>query len=203
MMLLTEFCTGGTLRSRIHNSTNPLTTEARIRYGLQIAQGLSDMHHHAPPIVHRDLKPSNVLLDRYDNAKLCDFGLSHSTLQSALSQATMLEQQVKSSSGTNLYKAPEVWDPRMNKGCESDIYSFGILMHELFCGVIPWADRTSDELMFLHHVLHQSPSVDAELQRQWPHLATLIGNCVLPDPAARPTAAKLVTFFSNLTNGTD
>lgn len=82
---------------------------------------------HGKQIVHRDLKPSNILVTRNgNNVKIIDFGLSDADDYAILKQAA----------GTLKYMAPEQKNGRYETGgvnnCKSDIYSFGILLRELF-----------------------------------------------------------------------
>jgi len=159
---------------------------------LQIAEGLTELHHQNPPIVHRDLKPTNVLIDENENGKLCDFGFAHTTQQSSI--ASSVDMRSRSGAGTDLYKAPEVWDPDQKNGGPSDIYSFGILIHELFTSSVPWADQTKEGL-WSSHMKGLTPPVDPELRQSHPKVAHIIDQCVRSDPNKRPQATQLISAF--------
>jgi len=86
-----------------------------------IAQGLSWFHKAKPPIVHHDLKPSNILLDKDDNPKICDFGLSH----------FIFDESIRSSAGSKLWSAPEVLQDEDHNE-KVDVFSFAIMTWQLF-----------------------------------------------------------------------
>lgn len=82
---------------------------------------------HGKQIVHRDLKPSNILITRNgNNVKIIDFGLSDADDYAILKQTA----------GTLKYMAPEQKHGLHGTvgviDCKSDIYSFGLLLRELF-----------------------------------------------------------------------
>lgn len=77
---------------------------------------------HSKQILHRDLKPSNILVTRNGgNVKIIDLGLSDADGYAILKQ----------SAGTREYMAPEQV-ARGRLDCRADIYSFGLLLREIF-----------------------------------------------------------------------
>jgi len=174
----------------------PLTDKIRYKYAFQIAEGLLEIHSQSPPIVHRDLKPTNVLLDENDNVKLCDFGLAHTHSQSISAESAF--GSARSGAGTDLYKAPEVWDPKFKATTAADTYSFGILLHELFDGEAPWADKTKQMLMTLHLHQKKSPPVSAKLTKEYPNIATLVEACTRHKPEARMKDVDVVNALREL-----
>lgn len=101
----------------------PLTLLRKTRMAHDAALGITWLHE-ILKIVHRDLKPANLLLDDNLRVKVTDFGFSE--LRRDASEPR--EVQMK---GTALYAAPEIWK---KEGCStaSDVYSFGIILWELF-----------------------------------------------------------------------
>jgi serine/threonine protein kinase len=88
--------------------TKPQLTDAiRYKIAVQIAEGLTELHHHNPPIIHRDIKPSNILLDAHQNVKLCDFGLSQ-FVRNGDNTTNDSVVTLSNGAGTDLYKAREV-----------------------------------------------------------------------------------------------
>lgn len=112
-------------------------------------------------VVHRDLKPANLLLDENLRVKVADFGFSELTAD----EVPQREVQMK---GTALYAAPEVWK---QEECSkaSDVYSFGIILWELyteeepFIGYLEAADFYDDVI-----VKGARPIIPAFLQRSPP-----------------------------------
>ena len=87
------------------------------------------MHHECfAPIVHRDITSNNILLDLEFQAHISDFGLAK-VLDVDVSNCTSL-------AGTKGYLAPELaYTTRVTEKC--NVYSFGVLVLELFIGHHP------------------------------------------------------------------
>ncbi|MBR0290191.1 MAG: protein kinase [Selenomonadaceae bacterium] len=97
-------------------------------------------------ILHKDLKPANIMmLSSGKGVALIDFGIS-SVMDSG---ASMIITQSGWAPG---YSAPESVAPKYLYLEESDYYSFGITLYELFCGYMPYKNFTKEEIMRLLEV---------------------------------------------------
>ncbi|KAJ1914330.1 Protein kinase [Tieghemiomyces parasiticus] len=105
------------------------------RFFQQIISAVDYCHRHK--IVHRDLKPENLLLDKYDNVKIADFGLSN-----FMSDGEFL----KTSCGSPNYAAPEVINGHYYSGPEVDVWSCGIILYVMLCGKLPFDDDSIPQL---------------------------------------------------------
>jgi serine/threonine-protein kinase len=103
---------------------------------LQVADGLSAIH--GVGVVHRDLKTANLMRDRDGVVRVMDFGIAKQHGASA-GGATV------TATGT-LMGTPEYMSPEQLRGEEvgfrSDLYSFGIVIYELFSGTLPFRGDT-------------------------------------------------------------
>ncbi len=122
---VSPYVPGGTLTQKIRLS--PLTIQKIISYGMEIASALDYLH--SQGIIHRDLKSENILLDLRQNCYLADFGLARLVSTSTLAFHT--------GHGTPPYAPPEQIQSRAITP-RSDIFSFGILLYEMFTGQLPW-----------------------------------------------------------------
>jgi surface protein len=101
-----------------------------------INEGLRDLHKSS--IIHKDIKPSNLMLsDNEDAVRIIDFGIS--------SVMTGDVSLIKTTTGMSLaYSAPETFSGTYLR--DSDYYSFGITLYEIFTGFHPFRKHGSDDM---------------------------------------------------------
>lgn len=101
-----------------------------------INEGLHALH--SAGVIHKDLKPSNIMLNSDgETVSIIDFGIS----SFVEGNNTVL---VTKTGMTPEYSAPETFKNLFLK--ESDYYSFGITLFELFCGYTPYANMQPEEI---------------------------------------------------------
>ena len=127
--IVMEYVCGKTLRRAIRENGIPFLR--CVQMAIQIADALAKIH--AAGIIHRDLKPSNILVTRDGRVKIVDFGLAKSlrARHELLRDAQQTENGIIL--GTAAYMSPE---QAGGKKCDerSDIFSFGVMLHEMLTG---------------------------------------------------------------------
>lgn len=93
---------------------------------------------HQNDIIHKDLKPSNIMFsDDNKSVAIIDFGIS-----SVVEEGNTV--LVTKTGMTPEYSAPETFRNLFLE--ESDYYSFGITLYELFCGYTPYKNMNAEEI---------------------------------------------------------
>lgn len=186
--LALEYLDGESLRNRMDRA--PLAVREVLRTALPVAQALQAAH--AAGVTHHDLKPENVLLPRDGRLRVVDFGIA------AVVDAERPASQRPSLSGTPGYMAPERWLGEPG-GPPADVWSLGVLIHELVAGHRPFEGPRQDPRPLYRRVLEatQPPVLEGDAE-----VAGLVQACLAPDPAARPTAAELIERIERLLHAT-
>ncbi|CAL0303342.1 unnamed protein product [Lupinus luteus] len=130
--LVMELCEGGELFDRIV-AKGHYTERAAANVTKTILEVCKVCHDNG--VIHRDLKPENFLFaDGSENSplKAIDFGLS---------TFYVAGERFSEIVGSPYYMAPEVL--RRNYGPQIDVWSTGVILYILLCGVPPfWADHS-------------------------------------------------------------
>ncbi len=111
-----------------------LSTAARVELIVQVARAVAYAHHQL--IIHRDLKPSNILVDGEGRVRLLDFGVAK------LIDPGDADSQGDVTVAGGRALTPQYASPEQVRGdvvgTASDVYSLGIVAHELFTGTRPY-----------------------------------------------------------------
>ncbi|KAJ7947116.1 Receptor-like protein kinase [Quillaja saponaria] len=137
--LVMEFMPNGSLEKWLYSHNCSLDFQQRFDIMIDVASALEYLHHGFPtPVVHCDLKRSNILLDEDMVAHVADFGI-----------AKLLDKG-QSTTHTNTlatlgYIAPE-YGAKGIVSTKGDVYSFGIMLMEIFTRMKPTDDMFGGEL---------------------------------------------------------
>ena len=134
MFLIMEYAGKGELFDEIVKYKT-LPEPLSFQYFQQIVAGIDYLHQLG--VVHRDLKPENILISSENVIKIVDFGLSNVYKQN---------QKLQTSCGSPCYAAPEMIQGKLYDGLKVDIWSSGIILYALLCGVLPFDDSNIQNL---------------------------------------------------------
>ncbi|GLC35525.1 hypothetical protein PLESTB_000198200 [Pleodorina starrii] len=188
--LVLEFCDKGSLKDALDQHAfmqgNAFNLGAMLETASDIAKAM--VHMHAANVLHSDLKARNIMLKSSGTegrgviAKVADFGLSTRMEHTETHLSSCFQ-------GTLTHMAPEVMlEGRISKA--ADVYSFGILMWELFCAGDPFSGVPR---------AHLGHAITKECRRpKFPPFAprdyvALAARCWDPDAAARPTFEQVLS----------
>jgi serine/threonine protein kinase len=160
--LAMEYVDGGDLHRR--TLAGEVTPERARQVIAQVCEALQFAH--GQGVIHRDIKPANILITSDWQVKVADFGLARD-LQAA---GTPDEAEY----GTPDYVAPERWTAGAAVDHRADVYSLGVVIHELLTGKTPAAagSRAGRGLP--------------------PGFAGVLSKCLMHDPARRYGSATEV-----------
>ncbi len=193
--VVSELLRGQTLRERMKDG--PLPIRAAVSYTLEIAQGLIAAHHLG--VIHRDLKPENVFVTEDGRLKILDFGLAKCRNEVlGLPDDSSKSTQPGTIMGTVGYMSPE-----QVRGCgatvdeRSDIFSLGVILHEMIAGVAPFERETPVETLYAI-LKDEAPSLHAR-EGLTEDLEHVIRHCLEKSPTARFQSARDLAFVLEFT----
>ena len=180
-------------------AANGLPVDKIMEIAVALVEALAAAHEKG--IVHRDLKPGNVMVTREGRVKVLDFGLAKDVSAESSDSATLTSAgrtQAGVVMGTPAYMSPEQVSGR-TLDHRTDIFSLGVLLHEMATGRRPFAGSSSAELV--SSILRDEPPSITELRADLPlDLARVIRRCLEKDPRHRlQTARDVSNEFRDMT----
>ena len=182
--LVMEYVRGMTLAEKLR--PNGLPEKQTIAFGEQIAKALRCAHEIG--VVHRDLKPTNIMITPTGEVKLLDFGVSLLLTRPSNDAQTETVTLLEHAFGTLPYMAPEQLTRQpVDQRC--DIYTLGVVLHEMATGKRPFDNKVSTVL--IADILHKPPALSLEPNPQMsPALAAIIVKCLEKNPNDRYQSAN-------------
>lgn len=180
-----QYVEGRSMAARVEGEGPLSLAEARRALG-EVAAALAAAHQQG--IIHRDIKRANILYeDATGRSLVSDFGIAAMGPGTAPNAMRLTGTGVII--GTPRYMSPEqlLAEPVSEK---TDIYSLGLLAHELLVGSAPFRASSPHELIAAHlrdlpaRLAQRGADVDPELDE-------LIARCLEKEASKRPTAAEV------------
>ncbi len=189
--LVLRFIEGETLKARLDRGQ--LTLPEILDVIRPMGEALT--YAHTQGVLHRDVKPSNVMLTQDGKVFLTDFGLARIVQagESSLTRDALV--------GTPYYISPEQAMGKSELDPRTDIYSFGVVLYELFTGRVPFQADTPFAVIHDHIYtpLPMPTAINPDLPRA---LERVLLKALAKEPDARyATAIELVTTVEEAVTG--
>lgn len=165
----------GTDLERLVRKRGPLSADMAMGYLLQACSGIAEAHKLG--IIHRDIKSSNLFLTENGMIKVIDWGLAKQTLngETGITQANHVV-------GSLAYMSPEQLDGG-EVDARTDIWSLGVVLHELITGKLPFSGDTYGEI--IHNILHKEPTATTWMSEISLALDAIMRRCLQKDRSLR------------------
>lgn len=190
-----EYLPGKTLQDYLVENYNFMLEEI-LDIFIQIASALD--HAHSKGVIHRDIKPDNVKVLQDNVVKIMDFGIAG--LENRNSNLT----QDGTILGTIAYISPEQLYNTKNVTTRADLFSYGVMMYEMFTHKLPFDGDTVGATIM--KIMAEQPEPPRNLNSRIPELIEkVILRCLEKDPNnrfdnARQVVEELVAFRISLSN---
>jgi tetratricopeptide (TPR) repeat protein/predicted Ser/Thr protein kinase len=163
--IVMEYVEGMNLKEVIRQ--DKLTIDKKLKISVQIAEGIKAAHEKG--IIHRDIKSSNIMINPDGLVKIMDFGL-----------ARVLETdhitKTGTTVGTTAYMSPEQLAGH-EADERSDIWSYGVVLYELFCGELPFKGKYEQAIIYA--ITEEDPKPISQISSDIPgRIEHLIHRCL-------------------------
>lgn len=170
---------------------------------IKVCEGVSFAHSRG--VIHRDLKPANIMVGRFGEVQIMDWGVAKivGRKEDTADRAVVSDRQDDDASrtmagsilGTPSYMSPEQARGEVNNmGPESDIFSLGVILYELLALHTPWTAQTSAQVLDqVKNLEPESPARRSPERRIPPELDQLAMKCLVKAPSKRiPNPQELI-----------
>jgi serine/threonine protein kinase len=187
-----DFCNYDTLKNIIKKNTEKLSIKDKVKICLDCAKGINYLHYNG--ILHENIKTNNILI--YKNftinqdiqylAKLSDYGIGYHLEKNAIIKKKINFKNFK-------WKSPEIIKNELID-FKSDIYSFGILMWEIFSEKKAFSEFSLYPFQLSYKIAKEKIRPDLNLlELHTPSsIKNLIIRCWDDDKNIRPNAEEIV-----------
>ncbi|KAA0209700.1 hypothetical protein EDM80_14165 [bacterium] len=180
---------------------------------LKLCEGIAFAHSRG--VIHRDLKPANIMVGRFGEVQIMDWGVAKIVARSEKDQheKAVISDRMESSFGATMVGAivgtPSYMSPEQARGetdslgVESDIFALGVIFYELLSLRSPWTGKTSDEVLEQVRTYNPDPPSRRNLDRAIaPELDDLALRCLEKDRERRlATVRELMVNVRNYMEG--
>ncbi len=185
-----EYVSGGDLQRLIGTPALCLNLNEVLKYSLQFCDGMIFANSRGLK-VHRDIKPGNCLITEEGELKITDFGLAKlgrplfewRTNESHLGDicSDPLATKTGVGAGTVPYMAPEQFEDVKNVNVRADVFSFGVMLYQMYSGSLPFPRADSWEEVLVQRITTAPPplATDSEL------FNSIVARCLQVEPAHR------------------
>ncbi|KAM9968095.1 hypothetical protein ACTFIW_002528 [Dictyostelium discoideum] len=185
----TEYITGSNLDIVIKNLDEKNELQLILRLSEEIASAMSFLH--SFNIVHRSLHPKNILLNSDLKIYIKDYGFT--SLKDETLKKKFMSFQLKNQLVHTQYLAPELFNVLSgSKGgydTKVDVFSFGVLLWEMFARDIKLSDLKSNTVNgYTHYLRPPLPNCPFTIEK-------LIKLCLSTDPSVRPTFTTILKIL--------
>jgi len=181
--IITEYMAKRSLDLVLKDQSVYLDTRIRLRIAIDIAKGLNFLHTLNPPVLHRDLKTANCLCNDHLEVKLADFGL-----------AKLRDQNFSTNTiATVRYMAPE-FIAKQVFGIKSDIFSFGMILWEIFSRKEPFEELNPTQALYAIAV-GKRPEIPKDMPDE---LKDVVIRCWDQDPNMRPDCSQILQRLTEI-----